>query len=418
MKTLFTIFLTTLTGLVWGASRITVDNGGRFASILMTESEYAGWISSSPNFDKNDKRTALVKEVYQLFKDDFDFIFMIANETNIPAGFPYYGELISVSNNVTGIGSGIFNYGTNYGSDGKLKSTIFLPARKFILYGPTLHELSHQWGNFLFNAGITWDGVNFYNSSIPHWGFTGAKGQLGGFDPTTLISNVDGNPNKYKVGSFGLNANGGNGLPYSDIELYLMGMAPASEVADFTVYTDVTFYDYNTQTFIANKKTTYKASNYPRTPDYSSSQKEFKILFLLLTKSAVTSAEASELNRHIDSFCLAGSDGSSSLYNFWEATKGRGKIYAENLDTSIKTSDSNTILNNNFKAFVTNGKIKIEGLGNNATITLIDICGRILMQKNTNLVETELSTKNINRGVYIIKADGSNGCSSQKIIIP
>ena len=62
-----------------------------------------------------------------------------------------------------------------------------------------------------------------------HWGFTGGstKGQLGGFEQSTLVELED---SSYSVAPFGPFANGGNGVPYNELELYLMGMAPLSSV--------------------------------------------------------------------------------------------------------------------------------------------------------------------------------------------
>ena len=92
-----------------------------------------------------------------------------------------------------------------------------------LLYGPSLHELMHNWANFNINT-TCFDpfgpGSGSYDF-IPHWGFSGCGGQLGGFDQSTLVGNVGGNPNQYTAGinghaGFGQFANGGNGLPYSN----------------------------------------------------------------------------------------------------------------------------------------------------------------------------------------------------------
>lgn len=73
------------------------------------------------------------------------------------------------------------------------------------------------------------------------WGFSNAGGQLGGAKYMRIVKENCGgiigkiryqgsmepdlNENgSFKYGGFGLNTNGGNSLPYSDIELYIMGM--------------------------------------------------------------------------------------------------------------------------------------------------------------------------------------------------
>ena len=72
------------------------------------------------------------------------------------------------------------------------------------------------------------------NYAIPtvddfHWGFSSGNGQLGGGDLENLVSLGE---NRYSAGEFGTNANGGNSLPYSPLELYFAGLIPAGEVPD------------------------------------------------------------------------------------------------------------------------------------------------------------------------------------------
>ena len=81
--------------------------------------------------------------IYQRFKDDFDFIFFITNNATRPSNQPY-GVNFEVSNSVKGIGGAIFKNGWGSTSD-KLKSFMFLPYKDAIRYGPTLHEICHNW---------------------------------------------------------------------------------------------------------------------------------------------------------------------------------------------------------------------------------------------------------------------------------
>ena len=161
----------------------------------MTPSEYSSWITND-EYRNSTKRQALIQDIYRKFDDKFDFIFLILNETTIPSNLTYYGIMSGTSNATVGIGIPIFNYDSDYGSAGKLKGLMALTSKNYLLYGPSLHELAHNWGNFLIPT-TDWNGSSEY-SAFTHWGFTGGntKGQLGGFQQSTLQTNVGGNPNK------------------------------------------------------------------------------------------------------------------------------------------------------------------------------------------------------------------------------
>ena len=45
----------------------------------------------------------------------------------------------------------------------------------------TLHEIFHHWGNYILDSQLT-----NQQSSIPHWGFSSACCQLGGFEKSKL----------------------------------------------------------------------------------------------------------------------------------------------------------------------------------------------------------------------------------------
>jgi hypothetical protein len=126
-----------------------------------------------------------------------------------------------------------------YRTDGRTRAAIVMPH--FEGYGATTaHEVLHEWANFLdpelfpFGKGLSLD-------VGPHWGFSGVYGQLGGFDPEALRCETPADalpPNctplengriRYVAPAFGPNANGFLDLPYAPIELYLMGLIPASE---------------------------------------------------------------------------------------------------------------------------------------------------------------------------------------------
>jgi hypothetical protein len=105
-------------------------------------------------------------------------------------------------------------------------------------YGPLVHEMVHNWANFLspeFGFGAGKDG-NFG----PHWGYAGFRGILGGLDAATLHCEMPAGalpPSctaeasgryRYLVGNF--NTAGNDVKELAPLELYLMGLVPSSDL--------------------------------------------------------------------------------------------------------------------------------------------------------------------------------------------
>ncbi|GGG32323.1 hypothetical protein GCM10011344_36570 [Dokdonia pacifica] len=321
----------------------------------MEPSEYNNWIIND-EFNNASIRHALFQDIYQFFGDDFDFVFLILNEDTRPNNLPF-GQLINVSNAIEGIGKNIFDNSSNYGSNGQLKAVMHLTRRDYLRAGPSLHEIMHNWGNsgiYTESVSTTGDDLTSF-PYIPHWGFTGGsnKGQLGGFSQSTLIENGG---NSYTVEDFGPNANGGNSVPYSQMELYLMGMIPITDVDPFDVFTDITSLsvtppdDPDEFHFEANDRTTYtpaliESTLGTRTPSYIDSQKDFKLLVLILTDTPLSTNQWDLVNDHSEKFGRPASDDASHTNNFWEATNGIGTLETGNLfdslgiDHSVTSSD-------------------------------------------------------------------------------
>ena len=313
-----------------------LHSNNRVSSLLMTESEYSSWVNND-GFTDGSLRLELIKDVYKKFPDKYDFIFFVLNEPSIPSSLFYYGKLIGVSNDVQGIGNYIYDYTSDYGSSGKLKAVMQLTGLEYLKYGPALHELAHQWANFaLPTHSVDAPGSNItsylYGS---HWGFTGGstKGQLGGFKQSSLIENGS---NSYTVDEFGPFANGGNGIPYNELELYLMGMIPISSVSNFDMFTDITSLTVNSSTFdfTASTRTTYTPQSLEdllgeRVPSIGNSQKDFKLLIVVITDAPLSDDEWNKVDATAEWFSKKEDDG-TSLYNFWEATNGVGSITIEN----------------------------------------------------------------------------------------
>ena len=323
---------------------ITIHPNQRVVSLQLAPDEYSSWISNDEYTTNSLKRQALVKDIYQKFDDKFDFIFLILNETTQPSNLTYAGQLIGTANSVTGLGPyiNIVNFDGLYGSAGRLKSVMALTQKDFLLYGPSLHELMHNWGNYLIPSK-GWNGSVEY-SAVPHWGYMGGntKGQLGGFQQGTLQTNVGGILNKYSVGYFGWNANGGNSVPYIDLELYLMGMIPITSVANFDVFSGISqaaLAGSNIE-FTASTRITYDNSKIladagsPRNPSSVNSQKNFRLLVVVLTPTPLTGSQWASFDDQAEKFGRTSSF-DPLIYNFWSATRGIGTMQTGNLSDAI-----------------------------------------------------------------------------------
>ena len=117
-----------------------------------------------------------------------------------------------------------------------------------------------------------------------------------------------------------------------------MGMLPISSVTPFDMFTDITSLAVDTLTFdftfTAATRTTYDLQSLEdllgeRVPSIGSSQKDFKLLVVVITDTPLSDDEWNKVDATAEWFSKKGDDG-TYLYNFWEATNGVGSITIEN----------------------------------------------------------------------------------------
>jgi|GEM_PF-1181290 len=340
-KTFFWLLLMMFCAFNTKAQNIEVSQSGRFAVFTLTDDDYAHWLEDAFSNDRQMVQR-LSKQLYQKFNDDFDFIVYVLNEDELLPSFPYYGISSQVRITDEGVGNRYFDNSKDYGSDGRLFQVLHLPYKNAIESGPFLHEIFHHWGNFAIPT-IDFDNEPYGSNGGSHWGVTGGsgRGQLGGF----VQSEMKKDGNTYTIPSFGLNASGGNGVPYNELELYLMGLIPVSEVSPFSVFRHINSYSWDntsrTFTIVADDVQTYTPQRLEselgkRIPDYTTSQKEFNAMFVVLTLNPLTNAQIKHYDETIERFCRVGDDGQIWLYNFYEATGGRAKFLCGDLHESVK----------------------------------------------------------------------------------
>ena len=279
---------------------------------------------------------AYAREFYKHFEDDFDFLLFLSNlddhsEFN---GDVYYGAYTSVMNDTEGTGLGI-HFNNEFGSNRKLRGAIHFPYNRGLVEGPGLHELMHAWANFAIPS-----------VEESHWGFSSANGQLGGFDLANLASLGN---NRYSAGNFGTVANGGNGVPYSPIELYFAGYVPPESVPDLWVAADGAWAE-ETGVFTASEVREYSiediiAQHGQRVPNVSEAQWNYRAAVILLVSDdhPSSTAQLRQLSEQVTVFSSLDRD-DSGRYNYREAVGNRGTITMHGLSRLRKPAPGAVLL--------------------------------------------------------------------------
>lgn len=301
-------------------------------SMKLSASDYAKWNTGSGLELGN--VTVITEAIYSIFEDSFDFIILISNNDVNPLDV-YSGRLNIAQNHIVGLGLGLFSRAEEYGSSGRLQSVLHLTEKDDLVNGPALHEIMHRWANYGIIA----------TDELYHWGFSSVGGQLGGWKEGTLTSLGGGNyqANNGLSNGFGTYANSGNSVPYSNLELYLMGLIPPHEVTSITVAESPLWTNRSSGTFSASNLREITIDDITqehgsRNPDYKSSHKSFRAIVVILTVTELTEAEWLFFSKQIYEFSVPGDDGISNRYNFWEATGGKAQIIMDNLKELLRSS--------------------------------------------------------------------------------
>lgn len=324
---------------------LTLLGSGRVASLQVAPGTFTGLARSMTR----GQMQMLCQSVYARLDDAFDFIFFSNNLSELPAGYAYSGIYFPAKNDTQGLGANLYDGTADYGSAGKLQGAMHLSVDSALMSGPSLHELLHRWGVYLKNPalGITTTGN--------HWGYSSAGGQLGGWQPGSL-EHLGGNryrarnPRTGEFGSFGYVANGGNSLPYSELELYLMGLVDASQVSPIQIASNFAWENQASGIFTASSITTLTiadiiAANGTRSPSPAASQKNFRVLHVVLTPTPLDNGRWMHFDTMTERFARPGDDGIGQ-YNFWEATGGRATLTISGLlDTTRSSQASIRVLN-------------------------------------------------------------------------
>jgi len=277
---------------------------------------------------------------YQYLADQFDFLNIVFDRAQIENRYHFYTR-----NSVSGIGEAMINNNGLYGGSSKLIGiTVFPLSDYFDGASPAhQHELGHQWINFLANSSTS--------SGSPHW------------PASTMAADIMGLsiPGSGAGGNFGCKLTPeGNGLrtaalsssramSFNPLDLYLMGLMPASEVPDQWVVTDSNF-GANWATLCDGRllssgftRLTVNdviAANGTRSPAYTSSQRTFRVATVVVS-DGLLSADAMAFYNYFAQRMEARErlpmhEGFSKQLSapFFVATGGRGALIAT-VDTAV-----------------------------------------------------------------------------------
>ena len=255
---------------------------------------------------------------------------MLSNEQEVPEGL-YAGISYKVQNDVEGIGSGIYDGTGGYGSEGRLKGVIHMPVPGFIVNGPFLHEIVHYWGNQGF-VPTTVDG---------HWGYANVGGQLGGFNEVEAIGNNTYQGKMNGLNGFGTFANGGNSVPYGNLELYLMGLLGEDELNDIQYAENPESLGsgkFTADEIITLTSTELIAEHGSRVPSVEKSQKEFNAITVVLSHDTMSDSDLATISANLENLAREAAPDSSwnGIYNFWQATQEKASLTIQLSEVNLK----------------------------------------------------------------------------------
>jgi hypothetical protein len=265
---------------------------------------------------------AAAQQFYGYYHDDYDFLQIVYVEPSYPSNRYHF----AVRNNVDGIGETKFNVAPSYGSAGKLQGITVYPVDFFFDAGETAfsHELGHQWVLYLKNSAL---------QPGPHWPpSTMAHGVMGFNIPGTSV----GGDFPYDVTVVTATTARITDAPvtkeFSDFDLYLMGLLPASVVTPGIIVqgSPCSGCVLPSSTITINDVI---AINGPRVPDTAAAQKLFNIAVVVISRDRLLTDDEMAV---LEYFAARGEATTSLPFTagfargttkpFYAATRGLGRV--------------------------------------------------------------------------------------------
>jgi hypothetical protein len=229
---------------------------------------------------------AIAQQFYQYFPDDFDFLNIVFALPGFRGGGGSGNRYhFQVKNAVFGIGSSQLNNTAFYGSAGRLQGISVFPVPSFFDMGETgsIHELGHQWINYL--------ALPILKQGTPHWpastlargvmGLSIAGSNVGGAFPWDIVPAGGG----YQYQSAAVTRE------FNDLDLYLMGLLPPAGVGNHLVAQNQSQQPCQGCAVAVSTVTINDivGSQGARLPDASTSQKQFRYATLIVTRDRLLS---------------------------------------------------------------------------------------------------------------------------------
>ena len=289
---------------------------------------YARW--SAPGVPNDAPRKALSRQFYQSHSDDYDFLVVFPAFPNVLAG-EAGGLHTGVRSDVAGIGRPYLDRGGEFGSAARLKAFIDVaaltpgaPASSLRdVLGVVVHEIGHQWlANVAYLDVVTGlERRDLLGQEGSHWS------ALLDTDASVLYGAdwVDDGTGAFTAAA--------SRRRFSDLDLYLMGLSPASDVAPLTLLhptapgapdpTAVGVADGTTIAAVPERidLSQIVAVEGPRVPAAGASQAVFRIAFALAVGPG--QVPAPEQVAFVDQVRRAWGD------TFFVLTRGRGLMQAD-----------------------------------------------------------------------------------------
>ena len=325
---------------------VSIDPTGRYMQLLIE----GGASAFNPEFDLEnlsgiyDRQYVMdvVQSIYEAIDDAYDVIIFVGNADASDAS--YSGFARQVSNNVDGLGAPVWSSASCYGSAGRLRGIVTIPAMDGLWQGPDSELINTAYGSLTHEVLHLWGGGNLlpvienHNGNIVggHWGVSSANGILGGFDLESLSILEDGT---YRADYFSDVGNAQLDLFLSPLELYMMGVLPSSEVPDTAVFSGVSqvndinscedygykWWDGNC--FSATKQTMVSIEDiidvFGERP--YESELDISLLVVAVSEAPLTEAEWSRIDERI-SWYVEPSAVDDFNNNMWEASLGKIRL--------------------------------------------------------------------------------------------
>jgi hypothetical protein len=377
--------------------------------VINNQFDYDSILSGDGSTQQKSALKRLTNSVYQKLGDDFQFIYFIFNEQQRMLPNSPYGYHTPVKNDIQGIGQGIFDFTEAYGSGGNLESVVVLSTQTDLIYGPSLHELAHRWGNYLKSPVDSlrqkeWFG--WRETDAYHWGYLSSSGQLGGWRDDFFsghLSNVE--ENSYMIsdgaeGAVGFSGigSGNNFAKFSALELYLMGFNAAESVADLIEPKSKPIETDKYPVHIIDEFNTITMAdiidaNGERVPAYNEAPKSMSALFVVVSKENISQSDWNNYSHQVNNFTREGADDYTRLNNFWEATDGKASIVIPAVKKyfyePVELNEDNGI----FASFEANDVVPVNFISPYTTKVDGSIDGNLAL--SWNFLENEISERTI-----------------------